>query len=94
PDGSALETCTIITTDANAVIQPLHDRMAVVLPPEAYEQWLNPNTPLDALDALLQPAPDALLIAYPVSPRVNSPTNDDPSLIAPASESGGELRLF
>ncbi|MFN7017170.1 MAG: SOS response-associated peptidase, partial [Fimbriimonadales bacterium] len=46
PDGSALETCTIITTDANAVIQPLHDRMAVVLPPEAYEQWLNPDTPL------------------------------------------------
>lgn len=95
PDGGALETCTIITTDANAVIQPLHDRMAVVLPPEAYVQWLNPDTPLDALDALLQPAPDALLIAYPVSPRVNSPANDDPSLVAPlASDDEGALRLF
>jgi putative SOS response-associated peptidase YedK len=95
PDGSELETCTMITTDANATIQPLHSRMAVVLPPDAYEAWLNPDTPLDTLEALLRPAPDNLLIAYPVSPRVNSPTNDDPSLIARFDQAnGGELRLF
>ncbi|OYT68983.1 MAG: hypothetical protein CFK49_11875 [Armatimonadetes bacterium JP3_11] len=95
PDGSELETCTMITTDANATIQPLHSRMAVVLPPDAYDAWLNPDTPLDTLEALLRPAPDDLLIAYPVSPRVNSPTNDDPSLIARFDQAnGGELRLF
>ncbi|MFN3690430.1 MAG: SOS response-associated peptidase, partial [Fimbriimonadales bacterium] len=93
PDGGALETCTIITTDANRVIQPLHPRMAVVLPPEAYELWLAPDTPLAALDALLQPAPDALLIAYPVSARVNNPANDDATLIAPIDDTG-ELCLF
>lgn len=95
PDGSELETCTIITTDANAVIQPLHPRMAVVLPPDAYEAWLSPDTSLDALDKLLQPAPEDLLIAYPVSPRVNSPANDDPSLVEPlTTASEEELRLF
>lgn len=95
PDGSELETCTIITTDANAVIQPLHPRMAVVLLPDAYEAWLSPDTPLDALDRLLLPAPDDTLIAYPVSSRVNSPAHDDPSLVAPLSLThDGEPRLF
>lgn len=95
PDGSELETCTIITTDANATIQPLHSRMAVVLPPDAYATWLNPDTPLETLEALLRPAPDDLLIAYPVSSRVNSPAHDDPSLIAPIDQTGEDgLRLF
>lgn len=95
PDGSELETCTIITTDANAVIQPLHPRMAVVLSPDAYEAWLNPDTPLDALEALLRPAPDDWLIAYPVSPRVNSPANDDPSLVVPLEQADrDDMRLF
>jgi putative SOS response-associated peptidase YedK len=84
PDGSELQTCTIITTDANATVRPLHDRMAVILPPDAYALWLDPDAPLSSLAQLLSPAPDDLLVAYPVSPRVNSPTNDDPSLIAPA----------
>jgi putative SOS response-associated peptidase YedK len=65
-------------------VRPLHDRMAVILLPEAYEVWLDPHTPLPLLVSLLRPAPDDLLIAYPVSPRVNSPQNDDPSLIASA----------
>lgn len=95
PDGSELETCTIITTDANAVIQPLHPRMAVVLLPDAYEAWLSSDTPLDALDRLLLPVPDDTLIAYPVSSRVNSPAHDDPSLVAPLSLThDGEPRLF
>jgi Uncharacterized conserved protein len=84
PDGSELQTCTIITTDANATVRPLHERMAVILPPDAYEAWLEPTASPQALAALLRPAPDDLLIAYPVGTRVNSPNNDDPSLIAPA----------
>lgn len=93
PDGSELQTCTIITTDANAVIQPLHPRMAVILPPDAYELWLDPDASLQALDTLLRPAPDDWLIAYPVSARVNNPAHDDPSLIEPV-ERQNELRLF
>ncbi len=80
-DGSELETCTIITTDANALIRPLHDRMAVILPEESYEEWLDPATPAERLRLLLRPATDKWLTAYPVSPRVNSPANDDPTLI-------------
>jgi putative SOS response-associated peptidase YedK len=83
PDGSELHTCTIITTDANATVRPLHDRMAVILPPDAYALWLDPAASLSSLAQLLRPASDDLLVAYPVSPRVNSPTNDDPSLIVP-----------
>ncbi|MGQ9658436.1 MAG: SOS response-associated peptidase, partial [Fimbriimonadales bacterium] len=83
-DGSELQTCTIITTDANAVVRPLHERMAVILPPESYEAWLDPTVSSESLAPLLRPAPDDWLIAYPVSPRVNSPQHDDPSLIAPA----------
>lgn len=93
PDGSELHTCTIITTDANATIQPLHDRMAVVLPPDAYALWLSPDAKPSELDALLKPAPDDLLIAYPVSTRVNNPVNDDPSLIEPIAPIE-EMRLF
>ncbi|MCS7273190.1 MAG: SOS response-associated peptidase [Fimbriimonadales bacterium] len=93
PDGSELHTCTIITTDANATIQPLHNRMAVVLPPEAYALWLSPDAKPSELDALLKPAPNDLLIAYPVSTRVNNPANDDPSLIEPITLTE-EMRLF
>lgn len=93
PDGSELHTCTIITTDANALIKPLHDRMAVVLPPDAYDLWLNPNTNPAELDALLKPPPEDWLVAYPVSTRVNNPANDDPQLIEPVAPSE-EMRLF
>ncbi len=83
-DGSELQTCTIITTEPNAVIRPLHNRMAVILPEEAYELWLDPNVQRpEQLLPLLRPAPDDMLIAYPVSPRVNNPASDDPSLIEP-----------
>lgn len=89
-DGTELETCTIITTEANALIRPLHDRMAVILPEEAYSTWLDPTTRPKELQALLRPAPDDWLIAYPVSPRVNSPANDDPSLIEPVEPAPSE----
>ncbi len=83
-DGSELQTCTIITTEPNATVRPLHDRMAVILPEQAYDLWLDPNLHQpERLLPLLRPAPDDALIAYPVSLRVNNPANDDPSLIEP-----------
>jgi len=80
-DGTELLTCTIITTDANEFIRPLHSRMAVILPAEAYADWLDPATPISELLSFLKPAPSDGMIAYPVSARVNSVANDDPSLI-------------
>jgi putative SOS response-associated peptidase YedK len=80
-----LRSCTIVTTRANGVLAPIHDRMPVVLAEDAWDAWLDPaNHDLAALDALLAPAPDDWVEAYPVSSRVNSPENNDASLVAPA----------
>lgn len=82
-DGSTLESCTIITTAANATVQPIHERMPVILPPTAYATWLDPTVPRGALAALLQPYPASAMQVYPVSSRVNSPRNDDAACTAP-----------
>ncbi|HEY9760997.1 MAG TPA: SOS response-associated peptidase [Trichocoleus sp.] len=84
--GGELETCTILTTAANTVLEPIHDRMPVILPPEHYEAWLDPDF-YDAkvLQALLQPYnPDAMQ-SYAVSKAVNSPKNDSPACLDPVS---------
>jgi putative SOS response-associated peptidase YedK len=86
-DGSALATYTLITTAANRVVAPLHDRMPVILRPEDEERWIAGEKPsMDELHALLGPYPAREMEAFPVSPRVNSPAVDDPSLIAPLEE--------
>lgn len=85
PDGSVLRTCTIITTEPNALIAPIHNRMPVILPAEREPLWLEPSLKDPSrLLALLQPYPAEELEAFPVSPRVNSPANDDPLCIQPA----------
>ncbi|MCK6626420.1 MAG: SOS response-associated peptidase [Anaerolineae bacterium] len=78
-------SCTIITTDPNDLMAQIHNRMPVILPPDVYEQWLDPaeRSP-DQLQGLLQPYPAELMTAYPVSKMVNSPKNDTPALIEPA----------
>lgn len=78
-------SCTIITTDPNDLMAQIHNRMPVILPPTAYEQWLDPaeRSP-DQLQGLLQPYPAELMTAYPVSKMVNSPKNDSSALIEPA----------
>ncbi len=82
PDGSqTIDSCTIIVTDANELLAPIHDRMPVILPEDAYLGWLNPATSLETLQQMLRPYPARLLTAYPVSPRVNSPQFDDPTLL-------------
>jgi putative SOS response-associated peptidase YedK len=79
-------SCTIITTEPNELMAQIHNRMPVILPHTAYEQWLDPaeRTP-DQLDGLLQPFPAGLMTAYPVSKLVNSPANDSRELIEPAA---------
>ena len=80
PDSEAdpVETFTIVTTEPNAVIEPLHDRMAAVLPPDGERRWLDGDG--DRAE-LLEPYPAAEMRAYPVSTAVNDPANDSPGLV-------------
>lgn len=82
PNGEELDTATIVTTRANRTLSPIHDRMPVVVPPEAFDLWLDDAT-VDALtaEALIAPAPEDLLEAYPVSTAVNRTANDSPTLL-------------
>ncbi len=86
PTGTEHPTYTIITTTANDVIQPIHDRMPVILTPETEERWLDP-TPLvlDELFHLLGPYSAGAMEAFPVSRRVYSPSQDDEGLIEPVA---------
>lgn len=75
-----LETFTIITTTANVLVAPIHDRMPVILDPADYDAWLESQDTTIPM-ALLQPYPAKRMSAYPVSTRVNSPRNDDAAVI-------------
>lgn len=96
-DGRALETCTILTTEANRVMEPVHHRMPVILPRKDREIWLDLDEGhRDALAALLKPCPDELLALHPVSPRVGSPTFDEPACLDPVEPpvEPGQPELF
>ncbi len=85
PEGDELETFTILTTDANAAMAPLHNRMPVIVPPERYEAWCDPaNQDMAQLQSFIEPYPPDEMHAYPVSTRVNSVKNDDESLVEAA----------
>jgi len=83
-----LLSCTVITTDANELVSPVHDRMPVILQRADWASWLS-QEPLDPLelDTLLKPAPADFLQSYPVSSAVNSGRADGPELMAPLGAS-------
>jgi putative SOS response-associated peptidase YedK len=84
PDGEAIESCTILTTEPNELLRPIHNRMPVILPPASYDQWLDPTVQQAApLTALLRPYPGEELLAYPVSTLVNNPRHDAPDCLEP-----------
>jgi putative SOS response-associated peptidase YedK len=83
PDGADMLTAAMLTIGPNAVMRPIHDRMPVILAPDAFAVWLDPKAPMEAVLWLLQPAPDTALEAFAVSRRVNRPQEDGPDLIAP-----------
>ena len=86
PNGEELDTATIVTTRANRTLAPIHDRMPVVVPPEAFNLWLDcANVDAQTAAALITPAPEDLLEVYEVSPAVNRTTNDSPTLSEPAT---------
>jgi putative SOS response-associated peptidase YedK len=84
PEGEKRRTCTIITTSPNDLMAQIHNRMPAILPLDTYTDWLDDSIPALALSAMLKPFPAELMQAYPVSRRVNSPANDDPTLVQPA----------
>lgn len=86
PDGSEIRSCTIITTQPNSLLQSIHNRMPVILPPDAYNSWLTPEDRQPAqLNELLVPYPAEEMIAIPVSKLVNRPEVDTPELVKPVA---------
>jgi putative SOS response-associated peptidase YedK len=80
--GERERTFTILTTGANALMAPVHDRMPVILPEDTVDAWLDPrNQDRSGLRRLLVPAPEDLLVATPVSPLANSVKNDVPEVL-------------
>lgn len=83
-DGQPLESCTILTTTPNALVQQLHDRMPVILPSSAYGLWLDRAVrDVDIVQAVLTPYPADEMLAYLVGTRVNNPAYDSPECIVP-----------
>lgn len=82
PDGQDIKSCTIITTQANEILKPIHDRMPVILTREAERVWLD-RTIQDPslLVPLLAPYPAEKMECYPVSTQVNNPSHDTPECI-------------
>ena len=81
PDGTLLESCTIVTTEANDTLRPIHHRMPVILDSADFGTWLEPSA--GDVRALLRPCPNDWLEAYPVSTHVNKAAPDDEACIAP-----------
>ena len=87
PDGTELETCSVLTTAANALLETIHPRMPVILRPYQYDRWLSPDTtPLPQLERLLQTFPAEEMRVFPVSSYVNQVAHDSPECITPVSE--------
>jgi putative SOS response-associated peptidase YedK len=84
PEGKDLESCAIVTTEANSLVAEIHDRMPVILAKENWDVWLGPS-PDGAALALLRPLDAARMAKVAVSRHVNNPRNDDPRCLEPAA---------
>jgi putative SOS response-associated peptidase YedK len=85
--GDPIESCTIITTTPNDLIAEYHDRMPVILPPPAFDEWLSASALAEErLAQLLTAYPQDEMEVFPVSTYVNKPVNDDPDCIKPLDQ--------
>ena len=92
PEGESIESCTLLTTAANPVLSALHDRMPIIIDPEHYRRWLDPDLQdRDSILSLTRSSISERLVFHPVSFRVNNPRNDDSACIEPAEPT--ELRV-
>ncbi|TDI65204.1 MAG: SOS response-associated peptidase [Alphaproteobacteria bacterium] len=86
-DGSEIDSVAIITIDANSKLAPIHDRMPVILKPADYDRWLDSDRfDRQQAKALLRPAQQDFLRAYPISRRVNAVSNNDAAIVAPVGD--------
>ena len=90
PTGEVIRSCTVITTDTNDLLAPIHNRMPVILAPEDWPAWLG-ETPVDeaALKALLRPYPSEGMHLWPVDKRVGNVRNNDPGLVEKVAIAAG-----
>ncbi len=87
PDSSRIESCTILTTEPNDLLRPIHNRMPVIVGPDQYDAWLDPAAPKpDLLESLGRPHPSDSMTAIAVGKYVNSPAHDDPKCIEPSTD--------
>ncbi|MFB6355247.1 MAG: SOS response-associated peptidase, partial [bacterium] len=85
--GDTIQSCAIITTEANEKLEGIHHRMPVILSENEYEPWLDTDLQEpDRLQPLLDPCPVEKLDHHPVDKRVNSPENNDPDCVKPISD--------
>lgn len=91
-----LRSCAVITTDANAKVAKLHDRMPVLIEPLDFDLWLDPETPAEQLAKLLVPADDEMIELYPVTTRMGNPRYKERDAIEPEPGEGedGQLSLL
>ena len=88
PDNSddLLISCTVLTTEANADMRPIHDRMPVILQPEQYDTWLSADSSLTQRSQLMRPLADGILQRFKVSTLVNKPSHDSTDCVRPLGE--------
>jgi len=95
PSGNWIKTCSILTTTPNAVTSTVHDRMPVILDPDAYDLWLDPGMQnVAAISELLKSYDARLMRSYPVSTRLNHVANDDEECSRPVQIAEAQDRLF
>ena len=96
PDGEVIESCTILTTVPNSLVSEVHDRMPVIVPPDKYDLWLDPDiTDFEAIREILKPFDPGLMRRYPVSTRLNNSRNDDAESAAPVTlDTPSQNKLF
>lgn len=83
-NGVTIESCSIITTEGNDLMRPIHDRMPVILSPESFDTWLTPSAlPFNVLEFFLKPYDSNHMKSWPVSTEVNTATNQGEQLLQP-----------
>lgn len=88
PGQAPMESFALLTTEANAVLAPIHHRMPVILEEKAHAAWLNPGSDLGSMQELLRPPALEPLHAYPISRDVNNPRHDRQEILVPVADQG------
>ncbi len=96
PDGEVIESCTILTTGPNSLVEDLHNRMPVIVAPDKYDRWLDPDvTEFEAIRDILKPYDAAQMRRYPVSTKLNNSQNEGAESATPITlDTSVQARLF